>query len=57
MATPNQNLKDFYAELKVLLGKYKVALDIKAKIVAVDLSKQLKPNDKTSAEPVGLVKD
>jgi hypothetical protein len=55
MAKPNENLKEFYGELKDLLKKYNVALDIKAEIVAVDLKELQKPNATEAKEPVGLV--
>lgn len=40
----NSNLKTFEGELKELLKKYNVALDIKAEIVAVDLTKAPTPS-------------
>lgn len=51
----NKHLNQFYTELKALLAKYKVALDIKAEIVAVDLSALKNSHDTTAEEPVGLV--
>lgn len=57
MAQPNANLKAFHDELRELLKKYNIALDIKAEIVAVDLTK-LKPQDAEKIkESVGLVGD
>jgi hypothetical protein len=51
----NKNLEDFHSELKALLKKYNVALDIKAEIVAADLSAITQQNATEAKESVGLV--
>lgn len=51
----NKNLQDFHTELKTLLKKYNVALDIKAEIVAADLSAISQQNATKAQKPVGLV--
>lgn len=55
MAQANKRLEEFYEKFRALLKEYNMALDIKAEIVAVDLS-ALKPSDaKAIKESVGLV--
>lgn len=51
----NKNLKAFHGELKELLKKYNVALDIKAEIVAADLSAINQKNAPSTEKPVELV--
>lgn len=51
----NKNLKAFHGELKELLKKYNVALDIKAEIVAADLSALSQQNDSKNQKSVELV--